>query len=307
LRALSGVQAVSLADVPPFGSGYAPLTLKRDGVSYRAFVNRTQADYFSVLGLRVLRGRTYTPQEVAAAAPVAVISETAAREFWPDADPIGMSIERFDRSQATIIGVVSDSIAVRLRELRAAAVYWPLTLPKTARIVVRTSAQPETLLPIFRTVLQPLDPQAQLEVTLVRDGLQKELDEPRLLASMSGALALLALGLAVVGIYGVTSFVAGQRTHEIGVRMAVGATTRDVMRLLLTDSLRSVSIGLGAGVILSLLVSRVLTGILYGINAHDPVAFAGAAGVLLVSALLAVYVPTRRAARVDPVFVLRQS
>jgi ABC-type antimicrobial peptide transport system permease subunit len=301
------VQAVSLADIPAFGSGYAPLTLKRGGLSYRAFVTRTQADYFSALGLRLVRGRTYTAQEVAAAAPVAVISESAAREFWPDVDPIGQSFERFDRSRAIIIGIVSDAIAVRLQELRAAAVYWPLTLPQTARIVVRTSGPPEALVPVFRTVLQPLDPQVQLDVTLVRDGLEKELDQPRLVASMSFALATLALGLALVGIYGVTSFVAGQRTHEIGVRMAVGATKRDVMRLLLTDSLRPVSIGLGAGLILALLASRVLTGMLYGIKAHDPVTFAGAFGVLVVSAIVAVYVPTRRASRVDPLFVLRQS
>ena len=147
LRALPGVRAVSLADIPPFGRSYAPLTMTRNGVSYRAFVTRTQADYFSALGLRVVRGRTYTPQEVAAAAPVAVISESAAREFWPDIDPIGQSIERFDRTRATIIGIVSDTIAVRLHELRAAAVYWPLTLSKTARIVVRTGGQPETLRP----------------------------------------------------------------------------------------------------------------------------------------------------------------
>jgi hypothetical protein len=307
LRALPGVQAVSLADIPPFGLSYAPLTMTRDGVRYRAFVTRTQADYFSALGLRIVRGRTYTPQEVAAAAPVAVISESAAREFWPDADPIGQSIERFDKSRAMIIGIVSDVIAVRLHELRAAAVYWPLTLPQTARIVVRTSGQPETLVPVFRTVLQPLDPQVQLDITLVSDGLRKELDQPRFVASMSFALATLALGLAVVGIYGVTSFVAGQRTHEIGVRMAVGATRRDVMWLLLTDSLRPVSIGLGAGLILALLASRVLTGMLFGIKAHDPVAFAGAFGVLVVSAIAAVYVPTRRASRVDPLLVLRQS
>jgi putative ABC transport system permease protein len=124
---------------------------------------------------------------------------------------------------------------------------------------------------------------------------------------MAGALAALALALAVVGIYGVTAFVTGRRTREIGVRIAVGATARDVTRLLVADSLRPVTIGLGAGVLASLAASRLFAGVLYGVKAHDPIAFAGAAAVLLVSAAASVYVPTRRAARVDPVVVLRQS
>lgn len=308
IRALPGVAAASLADVPPYGNGYGVFIFTRNGARYVTFLNRTDADYFATLGLRVVRGRTYTAEEVAANAPVAVISETLARDFWPGVDPVGSSLETFDKtSNARVIGVVSDAITARLRELRTAGVYWPLVNVQASRIVIRTTQPPEALVPPLRDVIQPLDPKVRLNIALVSDGLQKELDEPRVLASLTGALAALALGLAVVGIYGVTSFVTGQRTREIGVRIAVGATGADVLRLLLADSLRPVSIGLGVGVVAALLASRVFTGVLYGMKAQDPVAFAGAAIVLFASAALAVYVPTRRAARVDPVFALRES
>ena len=127
------------------------------------------------------------------------------------------------------------------------------------------------------------------------------------MAMLASALATLALALAIVGIYGVTTFVTGQRTREIGLRIAVGATTGDVLRLLLKDSLRPVAIGLAAGAVIALLATQLMAGILYGVGARDPLAFGSAIGVLLLSAAAAVFIPARRAARVDPAFVLRQS
>ena len=307
IQSMSGVQAVSLADTPPYGTSFGVFTLTRDGKRYNTYLTRTGAGYFATLGLRVVKGRTYTAAEVAANAPVAVISETVAREFWPGADPIGATFEDFRKSRLTVIGVVSDTITARLRQLRTAALYWPLTMPQAAQIVVRTSDPPEAVAPALRAALQPLDQSARLDITLVRDGLERELDQPRIIASMAGALAALALALAVVGIYGVTAFVTGQRTREIGVRIAVGATARDVTSLLVADSLRPVTVGLFAGLLVSLAAGRLFADVLYGVKAHDPLAFTGAAAVLLVSAAASVYIPTRRAARVDPVVVLRQS
>jgi ABC-type antimicrobial peptide transport system permease subunit len=127
------------------------------------------------------------------------------------------------------------------------------------------------------------------------------------MATLAGALAALALGLAIVGIYGVTTFVTGQRTREIGLRIAVGASPGDVLRLLLKDSLRPVAIGLAAGAGVALLASRLAAVVFYGVGASDPIAFASAIAVLLVSSAAAVFIPARRAARVDPAFVLRQS
>ena len=144
-------------------------------------------------------------------------------------------------------------------------------------------------------------------IMLVATSLQNEVEEPRIMALLAGALATLALGLAIVGIYGVTTFVTGQRTREIGLRIAVGASRSDVLQLLLKDGLRPVAIGLAAGAVIALIASRLVAVVLYGVGAGDPLAFGSAAGILLVSAAAAVFIPARRAARVDPAFVLRQS
>jgi predicted permease len=308
MRGLAGARAASLADYPPYGGASGVAIMERDGRRFRTTVSHTDAEYFSTLGLRIVRGRAYTPAEVLANAPVALVSEAMAREFWPGVDPVGRSLEQFDgNSGITVIGVASDAITARLRELGSATLYRPMAKLGSARMLVRTSGPPEAMVPAIRDALQPLDPRVRLDINLVATGLQRELDEPRILASLAGALAAFALGLAIVGIYGVTSFVAGQRTREIGLRIAIGATTADVMRLLLMDSLRPVAIGLTAGAVAALLLTRVFGGILYGVGSHDPAAFGGAVVVLLAAAAAAVYVPTRRAAGVDPAFVLRQS
>jgi predicted permease len=308
IRTLPDARAAALADYPPYGGSAAMVNLKREGRLYTTYVTRTDADYFSTISLRVLRGRTYTAAEVAANAPVAVISEAMAREFWPGVEVLGQTLERFDgNAQVTVIGIVSNAITARLRDVASAALYRPLTSWRGARVVIRTGGPPEATVPSIRGVLQPLDPDVRLDINLVATGLQRQLDEPRILASLAGALAAFALGLAIVGIYGVTSFVVGQRTREIGLRIAIGATTADLMRLLLVETLRPVMIGLGGGAIVALILTRIFGGILYGVGSQDPLAVSGAILVLAVAAGTAVYIPTRRAARIDPAHVLRQS
>lgn len=307
VRALPNVRAASLTLFPPYVGGRSVTNLKRNGVTYEVYSHETLADYFSTIGLRIVRGRPYTPEEVRSRARVVVISQSLARIFWPDQDPIGQTLTPFDGSDDIVIGVVSDSITAHLRVGSAAALYRPLRNVEGANLVVRAEGSPEALVPSIRDVLQPLDPNVRLEVGLVSTGLQNELEEPRVLATVAGALAMLALVLAIVGIYGVTAFVTGQRTREIGLRIAVGASRTDVMRLLLWDSLRPVAIGLAAGAGVALLGSQLFAGALYGVGARDPLAFGSAIGVLLLSAAVAVFVPARRAAAVDPASVLRQS
>ena len=307
VRALPNVRAASLTLYPPYAGLTATRTLLRNGVQYDAHLHETLADYFSTIGMRVVRGRTYTPAEVASAAPVAVISETVARVFWPGQDPIGQTLKPFDESNDVVIGVVSDAITGRLHARSAAAVYRPLRSPERAHLLVRSAGAPEAVVPALRSALQPLDPRLRLDVTLVATGLQNEAQEPRIMATLASALAVLALGLAIVGIYGVTAFVTGQRTREVGLRIAIGATRSDVMRLLLRDSLRPVAIGLAVGAAVAFAASRVISGMFYGVGAGDPLAFASAITILLVSAATAVFIPARRASLADPAFVLRQS
>ena len=309
IRAIDAVESASLTYYLPYGDGQSVRIVgNRNGRRHTTFVHNTDAHYFSTIGLRLLRGRTYTAQEVTGNAPVAVISESLAKEYWPGVDPVGATLEAYDGDTGyTVIGIVADALTARLREMGSAALYRPIDNPRDARLLIRTRGSADALVPAIRDAIQPLDPRIRLDLTLVSTGLERQLEEPRILASLAGALAMLALGLAVVGVYGVTAFVTGQRSREIGLRIAVGASGRDIMRLLLFDSLRPVMIGLAAGAFAALLVSRVFAGILYGVGTYDPIAFGAAALVLLSSAAAAVYVPTRRAARVDPAFVLRQT
>jgi predicted permease len=307
LRALPSVRSATLTLYPPYGGGVALTNLKRNGVRYETYSHETLPDYFSTIGLRIVRGRAYTSMEMKGRAKVVVISDTLARDFWPGQDPVGQSLAPFDGSTDTVIGVVSDAITAHLRRRSAAALYRPLRSVEAGSILLRTEGPPEAVVPAIRDTLRPLDPRVRLDISLVATGLQNELEEPRIMATVAGALAALALALAIVGIYGVTTFVTGQRTREIGLRIAVGASRADVMRLLLWDSLRPVAIGLAAGAVVALIASQLFAGILYGVGARDPLAFASAIGILLVSAAAAVFIPARRAAGVDPAFVLRQS
>ena len=209
-------------------------------------------------------------------------------------------------SQATIIGVVSNAITARLRDPRAAAVYQPIRDMLAARMVVRASGSSEALIKSLQSTFQSIDPGVRVGITKVRDGLDRQVAEPKALSTMAGLLAAVALALALVGLYGVTAFVTGQRRQEISVRIALGASGSDVMRLLMRDSLRPVLYGLAAGAVGAALGSRVLTGVLYGLSPADPLTFAAALIVLVAASAGAVVLPTRRAAAVDPAAVLRE-
>jgi predicted permease len=307
VRTLPGVSAVSLTSFPPFGGAHRVNIIKRGGAEYSIYHDDTQADYFAAVGLRVLRGRTYTAAEIADRADVAVISESLAKDYFPGEDPIGQSLARITRdSQSTIIGVVSSAITARLREMSSAVIYRPIGDLRAARLIVRTEGRPEAVMSPVREAVQAVDPRLRLTIVTVADGLQSELEEPRSLATLAGALATFALALAIVGIYGVTAFVAGLRTQEISIRLALGATKRDVWRLLLGSSLRPVFIGLAAGLALAVLGSRIFAGVLYGIPTTDPVAFGAAILVLLASATIAIAFPTRHATNLEPASILRQ-
>jgi predicted permease len=308
VRALPHVQAAALADVAPFSGSSRVTMLDLPGGRYTIRQYGTRAEYFETLGLRLLAGRTYTDAEVQARAPVGVISEALARDFFPGANAIGQSLGRIvEGSHSTIIGIVSNSITARLRDPGAGAIYEPMRDPATAKMIVRIGGVQDATLRSLQALFHSLDSRVRVDIRHVRDGLERQLEEPRALSRLASLLAAVALALALVGLYGVTAFVTGQRRQEIGVRIALGATARDVVRLLMRDSLRPVSFGLAGGVLGAGLGSRVMAGALYGISPADPFAFGGALIVLVTAATLAVFVPTRRAAAVDPASVLRDS
>jgi predicted permease len=307
LSGVPGIEAVALASFPPYGGSSRVTVFNRPGGRYTVNHNDTSANYFSALGLRVLRGRSYTAGEAAGGARVALISNAVARDFFAGDDPIGQTLERVvEDPQTTIIGVVSDAITARLREQSSAAIYYPMRDRRDARLLIRTHASPPAQIAAVRSALQGIDPRVRLDVSPTLEAVDKQLGEARVLASLAATLAGVALVLAVVGLHGVTAFVVAQRRAEISLRVALGASRRDVARLLLGDSLRPVALGLAAGILLALLIGRLMAGALFGVGGADPLAFATSVGILLASALAAIAGPARRACSVEPAAVLKQ-
>ncbi len=312
LQAMPGVASVALAELAPFGDG-TRTSITADGLGRVVYFNSTGAEYFRTIGLRTLAGRTYTRDEVAAGAPVALISQSLARAYWHGESPLGQLLPReipVASARPRVIGVVADAITARLHERDTFAVYEPLGSAgeRSAQVLIRVAPGTTGVMDLASQRLRALDLQGGVTITSVAARLQREAGRPRMLATLTGFVGAIAIVLCVIGLYGLTASVVGQRAREMGVRAAMGAEPRDLLRLLLWDSLRPVVIGLAIGAGAALLASRaVVAGMLFGVSPQDPVAFAGAAALLLGAATLAVLVPARRAAAVDAAFVLRRS
>ena len=310
VRRQPSVEQASLTRHPPFGGTTSVTNLDRRGGIYRIYENRTDAEYFATAGFRLLRGRGYSADEVRANAPVAVVSESIVRDFFGGAEPIGATLSAVAEplSSITIVGVVADAVTARIRGTGNGTIYRPLAPMdlRDARLVVR-AAHPSAIVRDLEKTLLAIDPRVRPVTNVMSDDVDRYMDEPKVLAGMSAAVASLALVLAVLGLYGVTTFVVNQRMWELHVRQAIGASTRDIVRLLVRQSLTPVMIGLVAGLMVALAAVRVLTPGLSGISPYDPVAILGAVGVLVGAALIAVVSPARRAAQADPAAVLRQS
>jgi predicted permease len=305
----------------------APFNLRVGSMPDGRYIHRnlTSADYFDAIGTPIVRGRAYTADEVRREAPVAVISASLAHEYWGAVSPLGASLERvwgpddapnarhrglMSRPAGTrIIGVVANAVS-NLQNQDALAIYTPLPADDAgaARLVVRARGDAAAVAPAVRDVLRSLDasPGMTVSTTLVSDDMAREFADPQMAAVLASIVGIVALALAAVGLFGVTAFVVGQRQHEVGVRMTLGASGADILGMLLRDGLRPVAIGLGAGLVLALGAGQVIRRGLYGISGHDPIAIAAAVGLLLAAAGAAILIPARRAARIDPARMLRE-
>jgi predicted permease len=327
VRALPSVERASIAESEPFGyGGIRRNRLAVDGRSFELRTFRTDGDFFATAGVRLLRGRSFTSDEVARHAPVAIVSDSVARAFFPGRDPIGESVSTVPvegtrrQEPATIVGVVADALLARPESQDFGAIYRPLRpasevgaytgqgFPIPPSLIVR-AASPAVAARAIDDALRRVDPAVRPTTSLVRDRLDRYLGGKRMLAWVTGPVALLALFLAALGVYGVTAFVVTQRAEEVSVRMAIGASAADVLRLLVKDSLRPVAIGVAIGLGVAIAASRVSASMLQlsGISPNDPLSIGGATATLLACALAAVIVPARRAARSDPAGVLRQA
>ena len=274
------------------------------------------SDYFKVLGIPVLRGRPLADVDNATAPRAVVVNETAARLYWPGKDALGRELTvgtsfglGRGRAGGTVVGVVADTRDFGPGEATKPEIFLSHSqIPVTFMSVAVRTASPnsEALLGAIRARLRDIDPNIPIYQARTIDQLMGEsVAKPRFYMLLLGAFALCALVLAAIGIYGVMSNVVGQRTHEIGVRMALGARGSQVLREVVARGMRPAVVGLVAGLAGALALTSVLSKLLYGVSATDPVTFVGVAVVLATVALLANWVPARRAARVDPAIALR--
>jgi putative ABC transport system permease protein len=269
--------------------------------------------FFETIGAKMAAGREFTEQDHERAPQVAIVNETLARSVWPNEDPIGKRLRSGDGADgqpwATVVGVVKDlrrgdDVKRRVRpEIYASSLQ---VTPRTETLLVRTAGDPTGIMSSVRRELQAIDAQLPLfRVTTLEAQLSATLSQPRFQATVLGGFGVIALLLAAVGIYGVTSHAVGQRTQEVGIRMAMGAGRREVRLLILRQHVMPALVGVGIGLAGAIALSRLLTSLLYGVGAVDPVTYAVVAISLITVAVAACWVPANRAMRVDPLIALR--
>ncbi len=265
-------------------------------------------DYFSTLGLPLVRGRVFTEADREGAPRVVIVNQTLAARLWPGQDPIGKRFHFFDNPPVEVVGVARDAKYQDPRETRQPYVYEPLAQRYVCGVtlIVRAESDPARLLPVIQRELRAMAPTLpQGEAVAVLDLRDRTLWEQQAGVWLLTLLGLLALLLATVGLYGVMSFAVARRSREIGVRMALGAQPADVLGLVLRQGLTVVAAGLAAGLALSYGVTRLAASLLFGVSPRDPLAFGTTSVILALVALTATLLPAVRATAVEPVVALR--
>jgi putative ABC transport system permease protein len=313
LGSLPGVESVGLIselplsgqpnDMPYTVEGRPPVSIDR---AFDDDFRRVNLEYFDALQIPLLRGRNFTEQEVRQSAKVLIISDLLARQTFPNEDPIGKRLIMSFRNDAfEIIGIVGD---VRHRALESeprAAMYMP-AYEGSMNVVIRSKGDANNLTAAVRKEVRAIDPdQPVANVRTMEQWLDRAVAAPRYRTGLIGLFALVALVLASTGIYGVMSYSVTQRTHEIGVRMALGARQLDVLKLVVRQGMGLVVIGVLLGVFAAIGLTRVMSSLLFGVTAKDPLTFVAVATALTLVAFVACYLPARRATKVDPLVALR--
>ncbi len=323
LDATPGVAAAGMSTIIPFGSSNTLATVRAEGSSSldtMSTVNHrlVTPGFFDALGIRLVRGRLISAGDVEASLPVAVVSQSMARRFWPGEDPVGRRVRQASAEGApwvTVVGVVAD---VQERDgldetwylpYAQAARFMPVSF-STLRIVVVArgrGTETATIIPAVRRVIRSLDATLPVfDAATLADLHAAEHGTARLGAGISAAFAALGLALAAIGIYGVVSYATTRRRREIGIRMALGARAADVVRDVVVSSGAMVGAGLVAGLLGAFAASRLVSAMLAEVPPHDPMTFAAVATVLATVGFIAAWLPARRAARIDPMVALRE-
>jgi putative ABC transport system permease protein len=315
VAALPGVEAAGIINAVPLASGtpYNTFTIQGRAPDPNAVEDAetfsVSPGYFRSLGIPLRSGRLLESQDGASAQPVALINETMARRFWAGRDPLGARVSLDATNWFTVVGIVGDVRNAALQKEPHAQLYFPASqLPRRAMfLAVRTTGEPMGLVGSLRREVSTLDPDLPLaDIATMEQRLGRAAAKPRVNVLLLGGFAAVALLLAGIGIYGVISQMVVQRTREIGIRMALGARQRDVLRLMILQGMTPALVGIALGLAVAWASSRLMAKLLYGVSATDPVSFFTVPIFLAAVAFLAAWLPARRARRVDPTEALRQ-
>jgi predicted permease len=327
LRAMPGVESAGLIDSLPLDGGGSHQPVAVEGQPVVPMADQPEVDvrvispgYLHAMRIPLVRGRDLNDADVAGRPPVVLISESLAKRFWPSENPIGkhVTLTFFPDAVREVAGVVGDVKQDSLDQNRPVEMlYWPvsqITAPPSETwrsfglsLAVRTSADPTSVISAVTSAVHRVDPEMPVEQLVTMEGLiSASLFPQRFNVLLLGAFAGLALVLAAVGIYSVLSYTVRRRVREIGIRMALGASHSDVLRMVITDGMKPILLGVAIGLAAALALSRVVASLIFGARATDPLTFAAVALLLVAVGLLATILPAYRATRVEPVRILRE-
>jgi putative ABC transport system permease protein len=319
IRALPGVHSAGFANAVPLSAGgvriYGDFSIEGQQAPEHLWASKVAAspDYFRAIGIPLLKGRLFAETDDERAPSIAIVSERLARLLWPNDNPVGkrISLGIGPTSWTEVVGVVGD---VRQDDMRAeppSGLYVPYQQVSQAfflesvTFVVRAVEAPQSLAVALRKAIQSVDPNLPVGIQSMEELVSRKVAHPRFNTWLLGSFSAIALALALVGIYGVVSYGVAQRTQEIGIRLALGAQGREVVRMVVSQGMRAVLIGVLCGSILAVALTRFLTAYLYSVTPTDPITFASVVSIFVGVALAACLIPAFRAARVDPMEALR--
>jgi putative ABC transport system permease protein len=314
-QAAPGVESATIASNFPLGGGLGRTVFPEgqdEASGYRGTLtelNDIAPNFFETLRIPLVSGREFNDADRKDTKQVAIINEAMAKQFWPDQNALGKRFHFFGETLLReVVGVVRTTVVNNIGEEPQPLAYLPLTQDFSPAVTmqVRTSGRPEAVINSVRSQVQSLDSNLALtNVNTIEELIDQGLYAPRIGAALLSVFGALALLLAVVGVYGVLSYSVNQQTREIGIRMAMGAQSGRVLRLVVGQGMRLALAGLVLGVVIALAAMRVLSTLLFGVSAHDPLIFVGVSVALMAAAILACYIPARRAMKVDPMVALR--
>src|ERR1700683_1562686 len=316
VQTLPGVQSAGVSSFLPLAGAIRYVYFCPEGMVCQGIgkdpviaIRQITPDYLQTMRIPLLRGRVFNEQDIARVKPVVIINQTVAQKYFPAQDPIGGHLANSrDKIEMEIVGIVGDVKFTGLNTPYIPEMYMPQAQnpAATMTLVVRSTSNPQPLIAAARQKTAEIDPDLPFSnVASMSEVVSASVAQPRLTAQFTGFFAALALMLTAVGIYGVLAYSVTQRTHEMGIRMALGASRGEILKMVVGRGMKLVLSGLVLGLVVSLAVTRLLTTLLFGTSARDPLTFAAVTLLLIVVALLAAYIPARRAAQVDPIVALR--